>query len=487
MLRKLMEFAFGSGLALIIGALTTPIITRLRTTGNMGLFNMFTIIATLISLIVLFGLDQGYARFFYEENIENRKSLLFECLKLPVSILLIISILLLIFYKPISIIILEQVDFRIVVALIVYLWSCLFMTFSKLIIRMYQQTKMFSFLQVLVKVLYVIFVLGLYLFLGDNYWTVILAIVLANSITAIMGIFVKRDEWNFFKSKEYKCNISMGEILKYSIPLLFSAAIFWAFTFSDRIMLRIMLSGNELKEGLGIYAGAFSIIALLIACQSVFNIFWVPTANEKIINEPEDRDFFAKVNDYMVVLMLTGLILLIAFKGVIIKYLGPDYRNAQFIIPFLGFMPVYAMMSEVTAIGINFMKKTKYHIVIAVVAAIVNLVGNFLLVGIWNERGAAVSTGISYIVYFFLRTYYSQKFYPVKYNMRKILVVTIITTILALYSTFYTIDYVIVVLTLADLGVLTILYKNTIKEIFFYLKKQIKKLRKKSIFKIDFR
>lgn len=71
--------------------------------------------------------------------------------------------------------------------------------------------------------------------------------------------------------------------------------------------------------------------------------------------------------------------------------------------------PVMYTMSETTAVGIGFSRKTYYSIVVSAAACIVNIVCNFIFIPIWGGTGAAFATGISFIIFFWVRTLISRK------------------------------------------------------------------------------
>ncbi len=63
--------------------------------------------------------------------------------------------------------------------------------------------------------------------------------------------------------------------------------------------------------------------------------------------------------------------------------------------------------SETTVIGINFFKKVRWHLLISFAVLAVNISSNLLLVPRLGARGAAISIGMSYVLFFALRTHIS--------------------------------------------------------------------------------
>jgi len=157
---------------------------------------------------------------------------------------------------------------------------------------------------------------------------------------------------------------------------------------------------------------------------------------------------------------------LIRLKDIIFLLFSKSYRDAAYIAPFLLFMPITYTTSETPVVGINFKKKTYWHMLIAAVSALTNYIGNTLLVPILGGKGAVISTGLSYIVFFAMRTIISEKSYPVKYDISKIIFGDIVMVAVALIGTFR--KGMTTSILSAGIGILIILwlYKSEVKSLF---------------------
>ena len=133
--------------------------------------------------------------------------------------------------------------------------------------------------------------------------------------------------------------------------------------------------------------------------------------------------------------------------------------------PFLVFSPIMYTVSETTVLGINFLKKPNLHIYIAIVSCLTNIIGNIILVPIIGAKGAAISTGISYIVFFSMRTWLSTGLYKVNYGLKNFYISTISVSILAIYMSFNKINTIGILLGVAVLIVICINYIDIIKDI----------------------
>ena len=106
------------------------------------------------------------------------------------------------------------------------------------------------------------------------------------------------------------------------------------------------------------------------------------------------------------------------FSWVLPYMLPKEYAAIQYIFSACLFAPLLYTLSEVSSIGIAISKKTRYSMYSSVIAVIINAIGNYLLVPILGAIGAAISTALSFFVFFLLRTEFSKKVWR-KYNTSK--------------------------------------------------------------------
>lgn len=464
--KKFIEFAIGNGLVMILGLISTPIVSRMILPYEKGRADIFITYTSLIVLILTMGIDQAYVRYFNDEDENSRGKLLRNSVKVPIIINLIFSLIILVFYKPVSNYIVKETSFFIVVLFALHSLFSIISNFAMINVRMKQKAKTYSMLGVINKIAFIIFILILFYIFRNNYMTLVMATVLANLVMTIMAIFIERNDWFNFKN-EIKLNTSTKELIKYGTPFIFSMAITWIFQSIDRISIQLFSDFTQL----GLYGGAMYIISILNTVQGAFTTFWIPVAYDKYANSPEDKKFFGNINEIVSFFMLIIAIGLIATKDILIIILGKNYEGAQFIFPFLVFMPIMYTISETTVLGINFKKKTKYHIYIAVVSAITNIVGNLILVPAMGAKGAAISTGLAYVVFFISRTYLGNKFFKVEVKYFKFFISVISVYVLATISSIYKFNILVLIATIISVLIVLIMYRNVVIDIFNMIKK----------------
>ena len=281
LLKKFIEFAMGNFLVLIIGFISSPIITRIISPEEMGKFSIFNTITSLLLIFITLGVDQSYVRFYFEEEEECRSSLLRKCVKITLISNIFVSICMIVLYKPISYFVIEKKSIIIVLLIILHLNWSIISRFALLQIRMKQRGKLYSTLNVVLKLSYLVFVGLLYILFKNNYNTLVIATILSNIVITVMAVAIERKDW--FQNNKSKLKVSRKEILKFGIPVAFSMAITWIFQSIDRVTIKEICGYSEL----GYYTGAMNIIALLNAVQGAFTTFWTPVALEHYSTNPK--------------------------------------------------------------------------------------------------------------------------------------------------------------------------------------------------------
>ncbi len=456
-LRQLLNVSLGTVITLFIGFLTTPIITRITTTSDYGRYSLFTTICSIYVMFVCLGLDQGYIRYYYKnDSAEYRRALLSMCVQLSLFFLIIFSYMG--FFITSRMIKIDGLRFYLI--FLVATISITLNRYSLLVCRMNNNTKIFSLLNILCKSLYVMISLGAYFALKEiDKYTLIIAYSAGYLIVSTVGVFLCKGEWELIALKKAFKSLPAKEILFYSIPLLISSGVFNMFQAIDKLCINHFLNYSDV----GVYSSAQSLMAIFSVVQMSFNIVWAPQSMKHYEEKPDDKKYFLKIYEIVTVVMLFFGIIVLVFKDIYILFLGDAYREAAFVLPFLILNPVMYTISETTVNGLYFKNKSKWVVLTVVLVCFVNLIGNMVFIPTIGIRGAALSTGISYVLFFGLRTSFSNIFYKIDFREWRLYLLLIGYFFLAMYSSYHTTDIVVVLGGFAVLIVASFLYKNTIK------------------------
>lgn len=468
-LKAFIQFSYGTWGVALISFFTTPLITWLILPEDFGKASMFTIAYNLLLNVVLLGTDQSFSRIFYDKEPGQRGELLGASLIIPLVFWVFISLIIGFGWSFFSHLLFSSQE-HISVAIILSL-SVLFGVISRfglLYLRLLQMANGYSILQIISGIINIITVLTYAYFIEKDFFAIIYGFLFANLVTSIIGVFLRLQDW---KSVSSNFNLTLLKgILKYGFPFVPVFVIDWLFQATDRFFLK------EYTDfvAIGLYSASFKLVTALNLLQSGFNLFWVPFSYEKYVNDPEEKAVYSRIFNLLSLILLTTITILIAFKEVIASIFSSSYRGVAEIMPFLLFIPIMYTLSEVTVVGINFKKKTHFHLYISIVSFISNAVFCFFLVPVIGVKGAAISTGLSYLVFFFLRSLYGVRLYRIKYDWIKFTASLLAVLITAGLHTFYPSLPKIFLSNLVCVGVISVLYRNELREVFhlsknFYL------------------
>ncbi|ENJ9652619.1 oligosaccharide flippase family protein [Clostridium botulinum] len=419
-LKRLSGFSMGPLISAIIGFITVPVTTYLVSPEDFGKSAMYTMGYTISSLFIFLGLDQAYGR---EYNAYKDKSELFwNSLIVPLIFSILMGGMYIIFYKPISLIMFNSVERYIVIILAVSLPFSVIDRFNMLILRMEEKARQYSLFNIINKLLTLVVLIPYLLFIDKSYKGIINATFISLIVVCLIESYYVKHVWK----NKFKINKSLLiKMFRFGFPLIPASIIGWFFSSMDRIALRQWSNFSEI----GIYSAAFKIVGILAIIQSCFSAFWVPTAYRWHDNNVSN-DKYIKVSEILLTIMCLLFSFIVLFKDLIIYLLSSNYVTASKSVPFLLFFPIMYTVSETTTLGIPFSRKTYYNIIISVVSATVNYIGNYLLVPKFGSMGASISTGVSYIVFFFIRTLISRKLwfdFSIKVYVKNIVLLLILS------------------------------------------------------------
>lgn len=398
---QLRNFGIGPIVGMFINLITVPITTRILLPEEFAKTSMYSLFQTLFYLICLLGCDQAYVRFYNEQRL-SKKNLFINCVSIPLIFCVFLMLIISLFTKQISFFLFNDNEPLIMLMLILSLPLCVINRFTDLKIRMDMKGKIFSFLNIFSQVLNFGLLLFFLFIYEKSFRAIIFGSIFSSVIYTILslilcGILKEKDKIHF--DKEY-----IIEFIKYGIPLIFTSLLTWVMNSFDKVSLRAWSD----FEQLGLYAAAFKIVGILKIVENIFTTTWAPVAykwNEQKIEYKQ----FDKISTLLLAFMMIVYSLIIIFRNILLLYLGPEYRNTDKIFVFLLFVPVMFCISETTACGINFSKKTIYSLYVSIIVAVINIIGNYLLIPFFGALGAAISTAFSYLLFFWIRTFFSRR------------------------------------------------------------------------------
>ncbi len=426
--KRYFSFSLGIWINALISFFTTPIVTWLINPTEFGKATMFSSAYSVIILLVLSGTPSAFMRFFHQVSDKERATFLWSSLLFPMLFSVLSFVIILIFRKDINVFLVDDSNSVAAFLLILTMATGIFQTFNQTIIRMNGRAFTYSFIQIFSSATNAAFIILYALFVKRNFYAILYAQLFSNIATLLLGLSLEHSYWFPIKF-EWKKAI---DALKFGYPLAFASIFWWLLHWTDRFVLRMFTNFTEI----GLYSAAFKIISIMNVFTSGFSTLWYPFAYEQYEKNPHNDQIFSKSFNYVSLISFSLGLLVLSFKDVIFLLFAKSYRSAASMSPFLLLSPVLTTAGIISARGIDFSKKTYWFIISNASAAIFNLIGNFVLVPLLGARGAALSTGLSFIILVVIETVASSKLYPVTYNLKSFCISTIVFCIAAFIHSF---------------------------------------------------
>lgn len=451
-IKSFLAFSTGSFLHSIISFFTTPIITYIIAPAEFGKVTMFNLFYSVLVIIVRFGSESAFIRFYYEFDENKRKNLLWTCLYISFSALIIVSIIMIIFWKSFSYAISGVKDFRVIIFMIITLFFGLLQLFNLQSIRMKNLGWIYSSIQVVNSLSKFFGILLFSVIFNRNFYSVLSGQIIGVMVAFFVGISFELELWipTNFDPKIAK------KILSYSIPLVPASLSGWFFRSVDKLTVR----NFETFDSMGLYSVAQKLTGVLNLVQGGFSAFWAPTAYKRFYDNKDDRYIYSSATKIVSAVMFTLATLTVTFKDVLFLLVAKNYSGASQIAPFLVFVPLFATLSETTMLGINFSGKTYWHLYISLTAGFTNFAVSRILVPIISTKGAAISMAFSYLLIFTLRTLISAKLFKVNYELKKIYLSTALLSFQCLFATFFNNALVNILIGFLVLLIFVFIYKE---------------------------
>ncbi|MDU6115966.1 MAG: oligosaccharide flippase family protein [Paeniclostridium sordellii] len=234
--------------------------------------------------------------------------------------------------------------------------------------------------------------------------------------------------------------------IKISLPIVPHILSHQVLTSSDRIMLNSFIG----SKSVGIYGFAYNIGMIIQIIWGAINNAWIPWYFKNMEENNEEKIKKASINYIMGFTAIT--ILLIFITPELGKILAPkDYWIGINVVPLVAFSYFFVFLYSFP-VNIQFYKeKTKYIPIGTVLAAIVNILLNYIFIPKYGILAATISTLISYILLFvfhMLTVKYLLKYQDINTKYYLISIVAVLIFILLFYLTIANLVYRYLILVL---------------------------------------
>ena len=305
-------------------------------------------------------------------------------------------------------------------------------TFLYTLIRQQERSRLYIVVSTMQTVLAVAVTVMLLAVARVGLYAVVIGLV-AGKITAAVTLLPL---WIRSMSSRFSWSLCRAP-LAYAYPLLPSAYSNLMVRSGDRYIIRWLLPLAQL----GIYNVGYGLAAVadLVLVEPLKKALQPMVLKQEA--DPETQKTFIKRTAtvyYGIGLWLALGISLFAREGVMVVAQKEAYYAAWTIIPVIVFAAIFRGLGHFMGYGLLMTRKS-FHISAGLIAtAMLNIGLNIMLIPWGGLMGAAFATLVSYLFWVFFRYYFSQKFYGLTFEIRRLLIFTVIWC--GLVTTAYIVD-----------------------------------------------
>lgn len=208
--KKFVGFSVVTWISFIISFLSAPISTRLFDPSVLGKINIFNTYTNLWGILILVGLDQAYARFYYERPNNRTIGYLFTfCFAVTYSLILLFVILAIPFRDFLSRVMFQEKDNLLLWLFFLSVFCTATLRYLNLTYRMEKDIKLYTIQGVLMALVSKVLYIGVG-FWDSSYKPALIVLTISHLILALAFLFIQGER--FEKIKKYDKELSLIHI-----------------------------------------------------------------------------------------------------------------------------------------------------------------------------------------------------------------------------------------------------------------------------------
>jgi len=385
-------YFLGSFIPLFIGFIKTPVFTRHFNKEEYGYLGLVGLTFTYLGMLLFSWIGSCIWRYYSKYESERILKTLYSNLLFLYSLAFVILMMTSAFWYRVA-------ENELVKELIFYsffqlLFNQLFLYYM-VIVRLKGEAKFYTIFQSIRAFLSILIALFLVFKFDANISALISSLVIIDALAILFLVIVNPAEITFNHTLVKRENLK--ELIIYGSAGLIVNIGFLVITSSDRYFIYLL---NNL-ETVGIYDQVYKIsqISVVVLVTIFFN-----TINPTLLTELEANfnNSIHLIQKYIKVFIIYGLpvitYLSLFSKDIANILLGQEFRVGYIIMPFIFFSAYLQGLSNFYELRLKFSNQLKRLSIIVISAAVLNIILNYIFIGLYGYKWAAVTTGVTYFL-----------------------------------------------------------------------------------------
>ena len=420
-------YSLGNISSKLVGFVLLPIYTRELIVASYGILGLMELVDVLATHILSFGLTQGLMRWYSLENEETQKRrFVFSVFTFLILVCVTCFFIVILIRYSLSDLLFHSPDYH---QLFILAFAAIsFTVLNKIpltLLRLEKRSVLYSIgiaSQFTIHLVLSVYFVA-YLKLGVK------GILMAQCMSTGL-LFIVLLPYHLKRMLPDFLFADLKDMLIFSCPFVFSALAATILNMGNRFLLERLATLRDV--GLYTLGYKFGNVLKLFVIDA-FSL-GLPIIGWRVVkNDDNPKRFFSKSLTYLLFVTLwLGLVIASFSKGIVHRFAqNQDYWAAADLIPILILGVVFMGVHRVLLFLLQIPKKTKFIPFIVGIAAVSNILLNFLLVPRLGVSGSAYSILISHAILCTISVYIVKREYPVRLEFKRIS--KLLTVVIFLY------------------------------------------------------
>lgn len=219
-------------------------------------------------------------------------------------------------------------------------------------------------------------------------------------------------------------------MLQYSFPLLILGIAGILDQTVDKIIFPFLFEDKAYAASqLGIYGACFKISMVMMMFTQAFRYAYEPFIFAQY-KDKDSKEAYAEAMKYFVIFSLLIFLGMVFYLDIFKFLIRSDYWEGLRVVPIVLFSYLFQGIFFNLSLWYKLTDKTYYGAIISIIGSVVVLTINILFVPIFSYMASAWASFACYFVMMLISYFLGQKYMPIKYDLKKMGVYTLLTLVL---------------------------------------------------------
>lgn len=245
-------------------------------------------------------------------------------------------------------------------------------------------------------------------------------VMYANMAMAIAAFCLLFPQW---KGLKLKINVPLWKrLFAYSSPMIIIGLAGMVNEVMDRMLLLKFVPGtiDDAKTVAGIYSSNYKLAIVITLFIQAFRM----AAEPFFFNQSKDKNapqLYAKIMKWFVIVVCLAFLVTVLYIDIWKKLEGPSYHSGLGVVPILLLANIFLGMYYTQSVWYKITNNMRIGMYITIIGSIITLFINIMFIPKFGMYASAWATCICYGSMMVISYFWGHKYYPIPYNVKKIL------------------------------------------------------------------